>query len=76
MEGRVMGTFSIWHWIIVLAALSTVIPVAKALKRTGLSPWWAILSVIPVAGWVGIWAFAYARWPKMESGGQAKVPDA
>jgi len=61
-----METLSIWHWIIVLAALATIIPAAKALSRVGLSPWWAILSVVPVVGWFGLWAFAYARWPKVD----------
>ena len=47
-------------------ALATVIPAAKALSRVGLSPWWSILSVVPVVGWFGLWAFAYARWPKVD----------
>ncbi len=68
---------SVVHWLIVLAAaMSTIIPVAKALKRTGLSPWWAVLSVIPIVGWFGIWAFAYARWPNLEAQGQARGPGA
>ena len=62
-----MGSLSIWHWIVLLAALATVIPAAKALSRVGLSPWWAILSVVPIIGWFGLWAFAYARWPKVDS---------
>jgi len=62
-----VGSLSIWHWIVLLAALATVIPAAKALSRVGLSPWWAILSVVPIVGWFGLWAFAYARWPKVDS---------
>jgi hypothetical protein len=37
-----------------------------------LSIWhWLILlptpaTVIPVVGWFGLWAFAYARWPKVD----------
>jgi hypothetical protein len=65
---------SIWHWIVLLAALATVIPAAKALSRVGLSPWWAILSVVPIVGWFGLWAFAYARWPKVDS--ERRVADA
>lgn len=61
-----VGSFSIWHWLIVLAAFATVIPVAKALSRVGLSPWWAVLSFVPIVGWIGIWAFAYAPWPKID----------
>ena len=62
-----MNAISPVHWVIVLAALLTVVPAAKALSRVGLNPWWAVLSVIPIVGWFGIWAFAYARWPKLES---------
>jgi hypothetical protein len=62
-----VGSLSIWHWIVLLAALATVIPVAKALSRVGLSPWWAILSIVPIVGWFGFWAFAYAPWPKVDS---------
>lgn len=62
-----METLSIWHWVIALAALSTIIPIAKILSRVGLSPWWSILSVVPFVGWFGLWAFAYSRWPKVHS---------
>lgn len=62
-----MGAFSVWHFLIVLASLSTVIPIPRALSRAGLSPWWSVLSVIPVIGWFGIWAFAYALWPKIDA---------
>jgi hypothetical protein len=61
-----VDAFSIWHWLILLAALATMIPAAKALSRVGLSRWWAVLSVIPVVGWFGLWAFAYVRWPKVD----------
>ncbi len=71
-----MGSFSIVHWLVALLALATVIPVARALGRTGLSPWWAILSVIPLIGWLGIWAFAYARWPKLDTDKPASEPGA
>jgi hypothetical protein len=62
-----MGTLTLWHWVIFLPALATVIPAAKALSRVGLSPWWSILSIIPIVGWFALWAFAYARWPKVEA---------
>ncbi len=74
-RGIVMGGISIWHWVIVLfAVLTTIIPVTRALRRVGLSPWWAILSVIPIVGWFGMWAFAYAPWPKVDAAASAKGP--
>jgi hypothetical protein len=60
-----MGAFSIWHWLVLLAALSTIVPIAKVLSRAGLNPWWAALTFVPVVGWLGLWAFAYTRWPKV-----------
>ncbi len=68
-----MGNLSLLHWLIVLIALTTVIPAAHALRRAGLSPWWAIVSVIPMVGWFGLWAFAYARWPKLDAHEQTKA---
>jgi hypothetical protein len=62
-----VGSLSIWHWLVVLVAFSTVIPTAKVLSRAGLSPWWAVLSVVPVISWFGLWVFAYARWPKVDA---------
>ena len=70
-KGELMGAFSIWHWLVVLAALGTIIPAAKALGRVGLHPAWAILSIIPVLGWFAMWAFAYARWPNVDGRGDA-----
>ncbi len=70
-----MGGISVVHWVIVLAiGLATVIPVSRALRRVGLSPWWAVLSVIPIVGWFGMWAFAYAPWPKVDVAASANGP--
>ncbi len=58
---------SIFHWLIVLIIAAIVaIPAARILRRTGFNPWLAILYVIPIVGWVFIWVFAYARWPKVD----------
>ena len=68
-----MGAISIWHWLIILAAFTTLIPAARALSRAGLSPWWAVLSVIPLIGWFGLWAFAFAPWPKVDAPSSEKA---
>ncbi len=63
-----MGSIQIIHWIIVLLfVVGVLIPAAKVLSRVGINPWWAILSVIPLLNWIGLWVFAYARWPKVEA---------
>ncbi len=62
-----MGSFTIWHWMVVLIIVfMQILPVAKILSRIGWSRWLAILSVIPVVGWVFLWVVAYARWPKVD----------
>jgi len=58
---------SIWHILIYLGVLVIVIiPVAHILRRTGFSPWLAILYVVPIVGWILVWIFAYSRWPKVD----------
>jgi len=69
MEGR-MGSFSIWHWLIVLVLL---VPVAKILKKAGFSPWWAILAIVPIANLVGLFVFAFIRWPSKPAPVDASV---
>ena len=40
------------------------IPVANILHRAGRSRWWTILAVIPFLNLIGLWLFAFTRWPK------------
>ncbi len=63
-----MGTFSIWHWAIVLvfwpmAAAMTVVPVWRILRRVGIPGWLSLLSVVPVVGLIALWAMAFSTWP-------------
>ncbi len=44
------------------------------LARLGLSPLWVLLLLVPGANVVGIWLFAYGRWPRMARA--AAAPDA
>jgi len=41
----------------------TGIPVARILKRTGFNPWRALLILVPVVNLIGLWVFAFGRWP-------------
>jgi hypothetical protein len=38
------------------------VPAAMVLKRTGHSPWWALLCFIPVAALLGLWVMAFTSW--------------
>lgn len=44
-----------------------------ALARAGRSPLWSLLLLVPPAAVVGIWVFAYARWPRLDG---ARSPEA
>ena len=59
-----MGTFSIWHWVVVGVALLVLgYPIARILQRLGVSRWWTLVALIPYANVVGLWALAFVRWP-------------
>lgn len=59
-----MGTFSIWHWLIVIAACALYLwPVSRILKKAGFSPLWCIVALFGPLAWFGLWVLAYTRWP-------------
>jgi uncharacterized membrane protein YhaH (DUF805 family) len=59
-----MGEISIVHWIIVISYVVLItVPVARILRRVGLSGWWCVIALIPVLNMVGLWVFAFTRWP-------------
>lgn len=61
-----------FHWMIVLIVVPVILlPLARILKRTGHSGWWALLYFVPLVGWIGLWVFAYARWPAVDSEARA-----
>lgn len=66
-----MGTFSIWHWLVILTAVMLVglnLPALWVLKKAGKSRWQFILAVVPIVNIVWIWVFAFSRWPGVKSG--------
>jgi hypothetical protein len=61
-----------WHWVmaIVMPLLMIIlvgVPVANILHRAGRSRWWTILVFIPLLNLIGLWVFAFTRWPKAAS---------
>ena len=59
-----------WHWAMaitmpLLMIVALGIPVANILHRAGRSRWWMILAFIPFVNLLGLWVFAFARWPKL-----------
>ena len=67
-----MGSFSLWHWFIllVLAVGGFILPLWLILQRTGRPGWIALFVAVPYVGpLVGIgilWFLAAGRWPAME----------
>jgi uncharacterized membrane protein YhaH (DUF805 family) len=52
-----------------LALASLAIPIlmaARVLRRAGFSRWWALLVLVPVVNLIGLWLFAYVRWPAID----------
>jgi hypothetical protein len=60
-----MGTFSIWHWLVIILLALPVWFFAKAVKKAGYSAWWALLGFVPIVNLVMLWVFAYAKWPSL-----------
>lgn len=62
-----MGEFSVWHWLVVLIVY--VIPallMTQVSRRAGLSSWWFVVWLIPILQWIGLWVFAFSRWPSVD----------
>ncbi|MFM8374835.1 MAG: hypothetical protein ACKN9P_02080 [Phenylobacterium sp.] len=63
-----MGSPSIVHWLIVISiAGALAFPVSIILRKAGFSPWWALVSLVPLVNWIALWAFALVRWPTEKS---------
>lgn len=44
-------------------------PISKILRRMGFSGWWAVLSFIPLANFIGLWIIAVTPWPGFQRSG-------
>ncbi len=58
-----MAVFSPLHVIVIIVVLCLNLVYIPAVRRAGFSGWWVLLSIVPVAGLVLLWMFAFARWP-------------
>lgn len=62
-----MGSFSIWHWMILFILLCTwIVPGWVIVKKAGFSPAWALFGFIPIVNFIMLWVFAFARWPALK----------
>ena len=54
------------YWIsFIVFCLIVLSPIIRILRRAGYSEWWSILALVPVLNLLGLWWFAYARWPNL-----------
>ena len=61
-----MGHWSIVHWLVVLIYLVVIgLPVSITLCRAGFSRARAILSIFPLINVIGLWIFAFSKWPAL-----------
>lgn len=58
-----MGSFSIFHWSVLLPSILAAIFFARVTPKAGFSPWWALLALVPVGNIIALWVFAFIEWP-------------
>ena len=60
----------LWLMPIIMPLLAIVllgVPVASVLHRAGRSRWWTLIAFIPLLNLIGLWVFAFSRWPTRRS---------
>ncbi|HEY0584859.1 MAG TPA: hypothetical protein VGD52_01895 [Pseudoduganella sp.] len=63
-----MGSFSIWHWMIVCIWLFVLVfPMWRIATKAGFSGAWSLLMLVPLVNVVMMWVFAFAKWPVQKS---------
>jgi hypothetical protein len=64
-----MGSFSVWHWLILVIVLAIyIVPAVKIISKAGYSGWWVLVLFIPLVNIIMIWVFAFSRWPVQDRG--------
>jgi hypothetical protein len=59
----------LWLMPIIMPLLAIVllgVPVASILHRAGRSRWWTLIVFIPLLNLIGLWVFAFSRWPTVD----------
>lgn len=65
-----MGSFSIWHWLILLLLFLPIWPAWRICRRSGFAGPLGILIVVPILGLILTWVFAFIDWPIERRAGQ------
>jgi len=61
-----MGSFSIFHWLIVIVLLALYfVPIVRILQKAGYSGWWCLIVFVPLVNIIMFYVFAFANWPAL-----------
>lgn len=64
-----MGSFSIWHWLIVLLLIVLFQwPFWRIARKAGFPGALSLLLLIPLLNIIMIWVFAFVEWPIEKAG--------
>jgi hypothetical protein len=64
-----MGSFSIWHWLIVITWLvAFMVPAWRITKKAGFPGALSLLLLVPLVNVIAIWVFAFVKWPHERAG--------
>lgn len=59
-----MENYSIIHWLIFgIVFIAWMVPAWKITSKAGYSGAWSLILLVPMVGFVAIWAFAFMKWP-------------
>jgi uncharacterized membrane protein YhaH (DUF805 family) len=66
-----MGSFSIWHVVLLALPLAIIAfffwMMVRILNKAGYSGWWSLLMLVPLVNIVMVWVFAFANWPALNA---------
>lgn len=71
-QGPTTAPGAYWGWgiavlVIALTALGVAFNVI-VLRKAGRNPFWSLLFLFPLAYLIGLWVFAFTRWPNADRG--------
>jgi uncharacterized membrane protein YhaH (DUF805 family) len=65
---KAMGSFSIWHWlIVVIIVVSMVVPAWRIVSKAGFPGALSLLMLVPFVNIILYWVFAFIKWPVEKS---------
>ena len=68
MSVQMVGNVVLFIVIVALEFTVILFPIAKILRRMGLSGWWSLLYLTGIGVIIGPWILAYCRWPAFDRG--------